>query len=530
MAIRSQSWKLVTEPEVVVPDGLHPVPNTTPCAGLDSSLEVALPGQDHKSTAVYHETDLLNRAELSSTPDRDSKNEPAGLSSAPKSWRERRVLLIAAAAVVIIIIGGILGGVFGSKALRSADDAQNASPPSGPTTAPAGPSSTSSSTPAPMHTLKSIAANSPLAVAPLVWEGGYPRLEVLLAFLSPDGHLRYVSAEPDIYPFNQGNASLEGWSFLKELDPSLRIDKNAPLQFSSLETLVSLIYTDSESRINGWQLDSSLEGGLVNFSEDRAMGKRNITIGPGGIVGTFGTLRVYQAADGDLSITAQREDCSTGNMTYTPPKSLKVSALQGTKLAIMPLDTYESYVQAGAVGVFYQDEESKIKIFRGSVGLLNNTDPEEVSNSEIDGWVSKGFPDITLPKGHNFAAFLWKTLEEMYFPAVVLLYQDENGDIRQATNSGEGQWHMSSPKALAGADPGTDITCVIKQIRTCWRGKEIELSGTVAGRFQRADFYRCFFWRNSAVVEVRASPTVETRPGAISMRIDWVEIGPVNLL
>jgi hypothetical protein len=134
-----------------------------------------------------------------------------------------------------------------------------------------------------------------------------------------------------------------------------------------------------------------------------------------------------------------------------------------------------------------------------------------------------GFPNMKVDKDMSFTVFARKrggggSGASSKAVSTYLLYQadDDSGDIKQLSLEDGSSWKTSSPKALAGADVGTSITCVSMAGRTCrsddWQEIEATTPVGLGDHLQR-----CYFWRKGYVVEVLL------RDG------EWMELGHVNL-
>ncbi|KAI9149997.1 hypothetical protein HJFPF1_09747 [Paramyrothecium foliicola] len=491
MPLWAEASSLSTKPGPRVVDGLHPVPEITLHPVAEPTLEVA---QSH-----YDAPEVFYMTEKEGVP-------------TPKDVMRRRLLiLIAVLLIILIITATVVGGVVGSRASNGSQAPASDESPTQDAMTSTTPVMTASS-PA-RSTPTSIAPNSPLAVAP-VYDQRTAQYYFYLTFKSRNGDLHYSVYDTTLNP--PGSHIPAYWGFPRPLSPENSPSDSTMLAMTSQESILTMFYVDSSSNINDLVYDTTRDAPSEILLQTDVVKRPKLVVIENSSIGTYGPWRLAQDVDCTLLLYVGIRNCE-GNATQGAQKRLQQTTLRGTQLAIVPLTSSGIDVSLGAIAILYQDEGGKLVATPLHKDLWNKPDGYRDPQIPKESWTLNGFPDVQIPEKHSLAAFARKRdSSESQVVSIFILYQDKAGNIQQIYLDDGLKWKTASPKALAGADPGTSITCISQSSRTC-RTSDWEQIGPSSSEPLASDLHRCYFWRNGLVVEVKLKGS------------DWVELGHVNL-
>ncbi|EOO00285.1 hypothetical protein UCRPA7_4200 [Phaeoacremonium minimum UCRPA7] len=381
-----------------------------------------------------------------------------------KKSRKKMWWILGAIIAVIVIIAAVVGGVVGSRSSRSSSNKDSSSSNNGDGDGSSGGSSgngtSSSNTTEP---LKNIRPNAKLAVTGYRIDDGF---RIRLFFQGPEGNLRYS----DYLSVN------DAWSNPIELD-NLKAINDTPVASSTLldedPPQVYLFYSDRNNELKG----QIFQDGTRPVKGDAAgINSFPLTIDVSSRMASYFPYVVSQDANtGTIRWIEWHGFNDWSNSTFDG-----VKGTAGTGLALIPAAV--KYLDGGAF--VYRNEEGKMSIFLAS---------QDGDVPSTWAWSYGAELAAAIPKESAIGAFVYGREADLI--NTYTLYQDRSGTLQviwqNDTSSG---WQ--GPKtydALAGADNGTDITCVTQ---TAWDEQGVNISSTT-------DMNRCYFQSEGKVKEVR---------------------------
>ncbi|KAH8898027.1 hypothetical protein GQ53DRAFT_803106 [Thozetella sp. PMI_491] len=387
-----------------------------------------------------------------------------------KGRSRRKLFMWIGAGLLLLAIGGGVGGYFGWRAAHQSSE--NALTTSG--GAPSGPPTGS--------------------VIVLAYKAPDGSMKASLS-ISSWGSLAGKNSSWQDTPQSVTSPSLPengtGFAMTGFASSSLREDGNTSKPIYSVTFMA--LYVNKTGFINGVKyIDTSAAAGTTQ----EEINQRSYSVKSGSNVAAYWPWVVFQDWSGFINVANSMADPPYSN------KALKSVAIEGTKLAVVPLSTKYTKITNSSYGVFYQMANGQLAATVPGPTVWGDEDPTA-------SWPSTStFPNITLPARASFAAFSYARNNDTDEDTVTtfVLYQDETASIKQVWTDDSQTWQSSSPAALAVADYGTNIACMTPSASNDTYGIPLDIT-------PQSNLTRCYFQRGGWPVEVQLNGT------------DWVDLG-----
>jgi hypothetical protein len=514
----------------VIHDNADKVPVPRPNEGAQVSVDRAgaayVTPQDATDRAPYEGWEKMLVEPPTEIKDDESpaeQDEPAGKR---QLRRRKRCLALLALLLVAIIVAAAVGGVLGSRSGKSSaapDDASldrgdsasssNSNSLASATSSEAGTPTESSAASETSEPISSSApssapgpATTPVPLAAAVWpDFEADALTIYLGYQSSEGELK-LTKRVISGPKDEGSP----WSDPERFQPRRSAESAGSLAlnlFDEGDTLqLQMMYIDSDTNIKGVTMNVETGEFEQIKKEQFSQGERKASSESN--MAAIGGWFFYQ--DKDDSIQSLWWD--NGNSKWEA-YDLDQKALPGSHLAAVQLTANSKEVnEMGKLALITQDSNDNLL---PSPNPTKGTNPKKEGEKDFDpiksleSWPGLFPGTINLDPGAGFAGFSiprridGKSLEVDTY----MLYQDGSSNIKQLATVKGGDWSISSPPALLGADEMTPIACVGMP---GWNEEDPKFQFLMS-----EDTRRCYFLKKGVIFEVQLNGT------------EWVELGNV---
>ncbi|CAG9986446.1 unnamed protein product [Clonostachys byssicola] len=316
----------------------------------------------------------------------------------------------------------------------------------------------------------------------LTSDGGFVRYAVYNA--PRNGSLAYSMST------GSGAPDDSKWEKAMSLKPQYPAANGTPIAISQLRQYagdvtyqLEVFYLNKTNRINGENHNRAKGWGHDGINE------KGFTALPESDLSAYWPYLVYQSREVSLQMVIWTGKFDSSDLSIRPAR--------GSQLGLVPTTrNYTKMATHGRIGLFYQDEASKLIAFENS---LKTKIPEGDKDANVTDVVwNSTFPDIRLPNTGHFTVFSVASDSNKTADTVdtLVLYGDDSQKIQQVWRNGtENTWETSTPDAFQDIDEWSKIACVTPPM---WTNAEEQMRLAFA-----SDLTRCFFQGSGRLMEVQ---------------------------
>jgi hypothetical protein len=315
------------------------------------------------------------------------------------------------------------------------------------------------------------------------WRRQDGTLETYLFYQGEDDGLRYSRCDTALIQPDSNSTSC--WTppvaFESSTNPDTQLGATTIVWGDEYQPQIELFYSGLKTRLLGVNFNENLRPVL----SQGAITHLHIHTTPNTGVTSYWPWTLFQLADGSVRhlrnlLVGDKREPNKVDWDINP---INVTALTGSRLAVVPMSSNSTYITSKAgYAVFYQDPTTKQLAV--AVPDLHNPEVKPVYRLPwpIDSTTSPSFPAVTLPDRSPIAAlsvarpradpahgqvdtYLLHMDEKgedihMLYTAPTLSSLDDIGESGTSTESAGVEWRRAQPAVLKGVDKDTDIACL----------------------------------------------------------------------
>ncbi|KAK1750419.1 hypothetical protein QBC47DRAFT_120912 [Echria macrotheca] len=413
--------------------------------------------------------------------------------------RKRMWIIIGGLIALVVVLAAVLGGVFGSRAAKSASDSDSAAKNG--TASPdatAGPSPGSNSTTSP---LKNVRQGSALTVAG--WRKPDGNIEKYLFYQDPTDGLRYSRCNSTQPLAGQDSCWGPSRSFFSFSQPNSQLGVGLLIFATRHQPQVELFYTGESTRLLGTNFNDQSKPSVAEDS----VTEMEIVTGVNSSLTSYWPWTIYQDGSGGLLHVRNQLGGGWSPASIWDVNRINITAMMGTKLAMVPLSANFTRIAVKAgYAVFYQALDGTL-----SVAATDINSPERDPSYAVS-WPTQ-LPPITMPKLAPIGAFsVARPSDGLQRVDTYVLWIDDSSNVNMLytdSSSGNAVWKTKQPTSLRGLDKDSNLACL--NMGTSPQNA----ANTPILLDPASDEIRCFFQKGGLIMEAKLDGTDWTVTGSV---------------